>query len=86
MKNNLRFMDKSVQKDPGLLVTEGETTSEDYSASSGWRRRRAGRSLGGKHECVCGGGGGWKRLENKGRSTLGKVSDAHFLIYMVTRT
>ena len=67
MKNNLRFMDKSVKKDPALLVAK-VGTSGDSQMHSGWREGWTGRSLGEKKEK--------RRREGLelAREELGKVS------------
>lgn len=47
MKNNLRFMDKSVRKGSALLPAKVET-SGDLQIYSGWRKGKTGRSPGEK--------------------------------------
>lgn len=63
MKNNLRFMAKSVQKDPELLVTKVKKIPGDSSIYSGGRKAREGRSLGEKRRQRAEGGAGigWRK-------------------------
>lgn len=49
LRKKLRFMDKSVGKDPALLVAQVETPG-DSQVYAHWRKGGTGRSLGEKKE------------------------------------